>query len=93
MKHKTDKNVQQKLNLWLVWTEECRSANGACPCMRVNSVGRGWRRGRRGVVGRILQCTRWRKRWGLHNHRRRLATGFVALIHAARVRFPFWEPM
>jgi len=32
MKHKTDKNVQEKINLWLLWTEQWRSANGACPC-------------------------------------------------------------
>ena len=64
----------RKRNLWLLWTEECRSVNGACPRMRVNSVGRGRRRDRRGVVGRILRRTRWRKGWGLRIHRRRLAT-------------------
>jgi len=32
MKNKTDKNVQAKRNLWLLYTDECRSANGACPC-------------------------------------------------------------
>jgi len=31
MKHETDKNVQEKRNLWLLWTEEWSSANGAWP--------------------------------------------------------------
>ena len=71
---KLTKNVQEKRNLWLLWTEECRSANGACPYMRVNSVGRGRRRGKRGVVRRILRRRSWRKGWGLRIHRRRFAT-------------------
>jgi len=63
-------NVQEKRNIWLLWTEECRSANDACPRMRVNSVWRVRQRDKRGVVGRILRRSRWRK--GIHW--RRLAT-------------------
>jgi len=70
---KLAKNVQEKRNLWLLWTEECRSANGTCPRMRVNSVGRGRRRGRRGVVGRLLRRRRWRKGWGSEDEERVVA--------------------
>jgi len=73
MKHKTDKNVQEKRNLWLLRTEKCRSANGACPCMRVNSVGRGRWRGKRSVVSRIL-----RKSKKCHRHCREM-TG-IAIV-------------
>ena len=63
---------------WLLWCfcllAESYETINHYPCMRVNSVGRGRRRGKRGVVRRILRRRRWRKGWGLRIHWRRLAT-------------------
>ena len=67
-------HIHRKRGICRLWTEECRSANGTCACMRVNSVERGRRRGRRGVVGRILRNTRGRRSWRLLIHWMRLAT-------------------
>jgi len=38
MKHKTDKNVQEKRNLWLLWTEQCRSAKARVRVVVVNDM-------------------------------------------------------
>jgi len=75
-RHRSTKmpHIHRKRGICRLWTEECRSANGTCPCMCVNSVERGRRRGRRGVVGHILRNTRGRRSSRLRIHRGRLAT-------------------
>ena len=60
--------MYRKRGVRRLWTEICRSANRACPHMRINSIGRKWRRGTRWVGGHILRNTRWRMCWRMRIH-------------------------